>query len=384
MLEKDWFKSLLLPFLSFGDLHNLFKSNKVGKAVVQSLTAAWPDEIRELVRTWCKGPDEFLIIVNTDVSCTRFQEEGFAQHRYPPPIIKFQVDSLSFDKETGKVRGQPWSEVIPKNRQPQGLGCHQCCCYANDAKTEIFVCGGELLVPEGQDDGTLTWFYQNAIVRRDSRISGLFDLETRRWTELPSVPLPNCNSARAFRIGARVYIIGSGIPILWFDLDTMRWELGLDGSYIFPREALEDFEVNVIRNNEVIVAGGYWEGNVGYSREVFSLNMTSGLWTRLPDLPEVFALDEYKYSCSLSNGTMCIMNRHCWATLPHGGREWRMNPGLEGEGIKAVTLHEHMCKVFAGSTWIELPPYNQQNGHWLHINGMMMIWEDRSDYLVVK
>ena len=100
LLETDWFGTLLLPYLSFGDLRNLYQSNKVAMPVVSSLTATWPVEIRELNRIWCKKPGESLFVA------------------HPDAIIRFQVDGLSYDTESEMLMGQPWSKVVAKNELP--------------------------------------------------------------------------------------------------------------------------------------------------------------------------------------------------------------------------------------------------------------------------
>ena len=381
LFENDWFTSLLSPFLSFGDLRDLSKSNKVAKAIVQSLTASWPNEIRELNRTWCKKPGESLIIMGNHKCCTRIHE-GVVQLRHPTPMIKFQVDTLSYDTEIRKLRGQPWSEVIPKNQPPNDLGRQGCyICYANDAKTQIFVCGGECSAPKVKDKSILTWFDETAFSLFISKATGLFDLETGHWTELPPTPDFFPGSGGIFRIGAKVYIIICGEPILRFDLEHRRWESWLNNSCICPLN--EGMEVVVINENKVIVAGGISEDNEAHrrneeSREVYSLNMVSGMWTRLPDLPAVFASRpsvEKTFSCCLNDDTLCIMNSESWATLSHGG-EWQMNPDLEGEGLKAVILGDFMFKVFAGNTWVELPPHDEHNfdglinEYWRTLNGL--------------
>ena len=93
----------------------------------------------------------------------------------------------------------------------------------------------------------------------------------------------------------------------------------------------------------------------------------------MPDLPGAFE-SIYNYSCCLDDGTLCIMNDESWVTLSQGDREWQINPNLEVEGLKAFVLNKSMCKVFAGNTLIELPPYNRQNFNGLQINGMTIEW----------
>ena len=145
LLEKDWFGSLLFPYLSFGELRDLYLSNKVAMPIVSSFTATWPAEIRELNRTWCKIPVESLVIVHKRA------------------IVRFQVDGLSYDTEKGILLGEPWSVVVHRNQLPRGMLTLDgtTCCYANDAKTQIF-------------------FYDYCTMD-----AGVFDMETCLWTEMP-------------------------------------------------------------------------------------------------------------------------------------------------------------------------------------------------------
>ena len=392
LLEKDWFASLLSPYLSFGDLRNLSMSSKTLEVIVSSQTAIWPDEVKELVRTWCTEPGDCLFMVGIHDQCTRMRG-SVVQYRHPAPMIQFQVDCLSYDAETGKLRGQPWSEVLVKNQQPKRLGRDGgCICYANDAKTQIFVCGGDWLAPEGQDDETLVWFDEDDIQDISTKAVGIFDLETGLWTDLPSFPgrADVFSFSGVFRIGSKVFIISGADPIFCFDLKHKRWESWLDDSCYFPGEAVSQYDVIVVDNNTVIVAGGYVIGSNGdmffsqYWPEVFSLNMTTGAWTRLPDLPGAFDTDIKPYSCRVNDGSIFVVVQDCWAVLSQDGN-WEVNPDLKGKGVKALDLNGNMSKVFAGNTWLELPPYNDQDFDGLHIDEMKIQWRGyRSNALIVK
>lgn len=145
----------------------------------------------------------------------------------------------------------------------------------------------------------------------------------------------------------------------------------------------------MINNNTVIAVGGeFWDEEVRdyvYSSEVFSWNMTSGERTRLPDVPESFINEDSDnvYSCCLNDGTLCVMNGESWATLSQGGM-WEMYPNLEGRGVKAIHLDDSICKIFVGSTWIDLPHSNEPNFNGLDINGMKIRWRLHSNHWIVK
>jgi hypothetical protein len=54
MLQMDWLVSSLLPYIGgFRDLRSFAVAYKANLAAVRSLTGTWPDEIRELLTTWC-------------------------------------------------------------------------------------------------------------------------------------------------------------------------------------------------------------------------------------------------------------------------------------------------------------------------------------------
>ena len=377
LLETDWFGTLLLPYLSFGDLRNLYQSNKVAMPVVSSLTATWPVEIRELNRIWCKKPGESLFIV------------------HPSGIIRFQVDGLSYDTKLEILRGQPWSEVVAKNELPSWIGGNYCgTCYANDANTQIF-------------------FYNGL-----TSDAGIFDTESCLWTELPNGPTVSYFN-RVFRIGNKVYILCANGTIDSFDLENERWEDSLlggmsifhgDGNDIFHENGIVGLCVIVVNGNTVILAGGHiYDEDIDeylHLREVYSFNIISGEKTRLPDMSEEFCGDNrpYYFAC-MNNGTLFVMNDENWATLSidrdlnmnrgrlnddwnwstlSQGGEWQINPNLQGRGLKAIHLNNSMCKVFAGNTWIDLPPYNEPGSDGLHVNGMKIDWTVSSNHRIVK
>ena len=401
LLQLDWFRLVLSPYLSFGDWRNLHKSNKVLKLLVSSLTATWPEEIRELNKTWCQGSGEALF--TSSIAISRHPTID-CDVRHPAPMIQLHVDSLSYDADRGKLIGQPWSEVVVKNQEPKGLGrLGRHMCFANDAKTKIFFCGGKLVAPEGQANNTwidlLSLFDEYTGRNSDHHeplATGLFDLETGTWTELPSFPMRG-EIDGIFRIGAKVYIVPdtrvNGAlgedPIFCIDLEHKRRERWLNG-VVFPGEAQNDYNLTVVNDTTVIVSGGwYYSRHLGpttrnASREVHSLDMTSGIWTRLPDLPEdPFGGSFFgSHSCRLHDGTMLFMAKESWATLSLDG-EWELNPNLKGKGVKYVKLsYNNTNKIFAGNTWIELPPYNDQNVHRLQINGMRIEWNCTVDFVV--
>jgi hypothetical protein len=102
MLQIDWLVSSLLPYIgAFRDLRSFAVSNKANLAAVRSLTGMWPDEIRELLTTWC---------TETPVPIYFARAQLTHRLRIVAPV-RFQADHLSYDSVGNKVRGQPWSHV---------------------------------------------------------------------------------------------------------------------------------------------------------------------------------------------------------------------------------------------------------------------------------
>lgn len=390
LLEKYWFASLFSPYLSFGDMRSLSMSNKTAKCIVSSVTSAWPEEIKELVRTWCTEQSGCPLVVGIPYHCIRIHE-GVVQHRRSAPIIQFQLDCLSYDTKTGKLRGEPWSEVIANNQQPKNLG-RGSFCFANDAKTQIFVCGGESLAGDDDiilcggerysrnkrsDDNEDWWPLDRADSDMvETTVAALFDLETRLWTELRSNEFASIEDSEIFRVGKKIFhISGDDGLIPYFDLETMEWELFFDGYCKYPGEGHRNLETIVVDDNTVVVLAGCDE-NAETSSEVYSLNMTTGVWTQLPDLPETFIREMGRLDLYSKDNTVFITNGVSWAKLSLGG-EWELNPDLRKTGIQVLSICDSACEVLAGNEWIKLPPYNDDfegNIQVIHIDEMQISW----------
>ena len=105
LLEKGWFSTLLGPCLSFADLRNLSSSNKTTQAAVQELVRRWPDEIRELLGTWCgETPSSLLIFGIHGDSCENgvdtLRGAGrpvWRRNMHPAPIARCLPDSLAYN-----------------------------------------------------------------------------------------------------------------------------------------------------------------------------------------------------------------------------------------------------------------------------------------------
>lgn len=399
LLEKEWFFTLLGPCLSFADLRNLCLSSKPTQVAVRALVGTWPEEVRELLGTWCGKTPSSLLIFGThganDVEC---------RYRHPAPIIRFQVDSLSYDDESKNLLGQPWSEVVANNSQPRALGRNQPnVCSANNSGSKIFYCGGRNYVDGGDNVDDTRWINPRDMIDRDSVTTGIFDIDTGIWTQLPQMPEPR-SGAGIFRIGSRIYVLGGERSYEWdeayhsircFDLDQECWiDSGCDE---FPVDAYEGYVVVVIDDSTVLVAGGSmitdWHdenGNmVGSSRQVFSLNINSGVWTQLSDLPESVCEDPIGSLLKPKDQqqvTAVVMGKETWARLLPNG-EWEVSPDLRGFELTAIRLDSVKNEIFSGNKWLALPPHHNLSGSGggnfgVQVGDMKLCWRGNSPTLI--
>lgn len=387
LLQKDWLCTILGPYLSFADLRNLSLSNKPTHAAVQKLAGTWPQEIRNLP----KQPSS-LLMFGIHGACS-IDDVGL--YRHPAPIIRFQVDSLSYDDKSKKLMGQPWSEMAVNNSQPPSLGrLHPSVCSANDSGSKIFYCGGRLYVDGGDD---VRWSSVQDMTRSESKTTGIFDTETCIWARLPQMPEPR-SGAGIFRIGSRIYVLvgregsAGSRSTLCFDLDQERWiESGFDA---FPGNAYAGTAVVVIDQSTVIVAGGEtiteWHNEygllTGQSSAVFSLNTNSGVWTQLSDLPEIMC--EGSITCFLvrskdePGGTEVVMlcNNKNWARLIPNG-EWAVSSDLRGYELTTIRF-SFRNSIFSGSKWIALPPHHFDFG--VQVGDMALCWSEEAPPTPIK
>jgi len=407
LFETDWFFTLLGPCLSFADLRNLCLSSKPTQVAVRALVGTWPQEIRDALRTWCaKSPSSLLIFGVHNAS------DVDKRYRHPAPIIRFRVDSLTYDDESKTLLGQPWSEVAVNNSQPRALGRLQpSVCSANDSGSKIFYCGGRLYVNEedlyADGENNTRWLDRQDITCEASATSGLFNIDTGIWAELPPMPEPR-SGAGIFRIGSKIYVMGgerSDEGGTWsmrhsnlcFDLDQGCWvDSGCD---IFPGDAYEGYVVVVIDDSTVIVAGGNmiteWHNEygplVGSSRQVFSLNPNSGVWTQLSDLPENVCEDPIGFLLKPKEGqgaTAVVMCKETWARLLPNG-EWEVSPDLRGFELAAFQLDSLQTKIFSGNKWRAVPPHHdssslERGNFGVPVGDMKLCWAKNHSTIIIQ
>ena len=209
-----------------------------------------------------------------------------------------------------------------------------------------------------------------------------------------------------FRIGSRIYVIGgerSDEGGTWsmrhsnlcFDLDQECWiDSGCDK---FPVDAYEGYVVVVIDDSTVLVAGGSmitdWHHEygplVGRSRQVFSLNKNSGVWTQLSDLPESVCEDPIGSLLKPKDQqqvTAVVMGKETWARLLPNG-EWEVSPDLRGFELTAIRLDSVKNEIFSGNKWLALPPHHNLSGSGggnfgVQVGDMKLCWRGNSPTLI--
>ncbi|KAL7506571.1 hypothetical protein ACHAXN_003831 [Cyclotella atomus] len=160
------------------------------------------------------------------------------------------------------------------------------------------------------------------------------------------------------------------MPTLCYDLDQHEWvESGLD----LPPSIRVLKSVTVLSDGHVLVTGVTHEHNID---AVFKLNVATGQWIRLPNLP-LDCGDDYYFSNG-PDGMLVVFNRGYWAFLRTMNSEaWEDYPDLRGAGLRAFWFERafmsNKVKVFAGNRWVDLPAAT--------INGMKLIL---SNYNIVR
>eukprot|EP00579_Thalassiosira_antarctica_P021840 CAMPEP_0201963106 /NCGR_PEP_ID=MMETSP0904-20121228/9080_1 /ASSEMBLY_ACC=CAM_ASM_000553 /TAXON_ID=420261 /ORGANISM="Thalassiosira antarctica, Strain CCMP982" /LENGTH=178 /DNA_ID=CAMNT_0048509651 /DNA_START=31 /DNA_END=564 /DNA_ORIENTATION=+ len=174
------------------------------------------------------------------------------------------------------------------------------------------------------------------MIDETSDTTGIFNTDTGIWTQLPQMPEPRYG-AGIFRIGSRIYVLGGEKSEEWdrfqtyhstlcFDLNQELWIYS--GCDDFPGDAFAEFAVIVIDNNTVLVAGGTmitdchleYGTMIGESRQVFSLNTNSGVWSQQPDLPESVCKNPVGFLLKPKDQpTAVVVCKDTWARLlPNG------------------------------------------------------------------
>ena len=338
--NNNWFAPILIQYLEFRELRSLSVTCKNSQAAISSAINSWPREIRELLRTYITETPSFFLIPGVRM------KDAAQNYVEPYPIIQLQLDTLWYDGETKKLIGHPWSSHISgNNTRPRTIigpnVTNVNACFADDDCTEVFVCGGFQL-----HSGP-------------SKMTALLSTKLGTWTELPLMPEPRYDGG-IFRVASRIYVLGKeggkgkhadpSITTLCFDRDLDQWvDSGID---VFPGNACEEFATVALNDNTVIVAGG-----TRSFRQVFALDIPTGVWTRMPDLPNVFGTDYIAGYCVSTDehphGLAVFIGQKSWVTLVGG--EWVVNPDLRGSGLKALRVGYSRSKLFVGNGFIDLP-----------------------------
>lgn len=162
------------------------------------LLGPWPEEIRYFLRTWCTEAAVPFIFARVEEQRYQYQKADDATL-----IIRFEAADLAYDNERNKLQGQPWSKVHTRGKSttyesPNNVDATVC--FANDSKTQLFFCGGTLMIP-GDNNQEDTF--------HDSREAALLDISSGKWTELPMMPKSRGGPAAAsFRVGSKIFVFG--------------------------------------------------------------------------------------------------------------------------------------------------------------------------------
>jgi hypothetical protein len=143
------------------------------------------------------------------------------------------------------------------------------------------------------------------------------------------------------------------------------------GIAAFPGQAFINFAIVVISESTVIVAGGqrlfdFEDLHLIPSSQAFSLDINTGVWTQLPDLPGSVLYEELYEDCmgfcltSMDHpqGIAVIKGwNNRWVSLMPNG-EWVANSNLNGFGLKSLQLGINRNNVFSLGKWLQLPPHH--------------------------
>ena len=372
LLDSDWlFAHGRGGYLTFDDLRSLSAVSKCVRRGIKKYVRTLPADVQDLLCTWCGKSPTALIFYR--LRAYSFDGESIWN---PNPVLRFSVGSLTYDLEYEELIGQPWKNIAGES-QPQWLGSFPNVCTANDDGSKLFLCGGTQCMGENGSG----WVSKDKIIKKgDTRAAALFDTNTGEWEKLPDMPSEGWRS-RLCRIGSRIYVIGGGRrdgsiirTILCFDLDQSAWvDSGCDD---FPGEAqITSSAIAALNDATILVAGGDCPGDLcgTTSRQVFSLDVTTGVWSRLNDLPR-YIVDDVKVCRGIRMGGLWVQQKGfivksrtgsesnfvfqhgdtLLQLLPSG--EWEVAPDLRGLGLATIYSHqmETEMKVFTGKSWIDL------------------------------
>jgi len=374
--------------LAFIDLRSLFATCQKLRSDVLSLISTWPTAVQEHFWSWPQRGSNILVFGNHHtrpiVPQHVYDDRMPSKFLNPSPILRFCFDHVAFDVLTGRLTGNPWSELVQANTPPQGHGrIGPGVCLLD---TSVFYCGGRMIADSNE--------YVCGFNRNTSSVAMMFELETRMWRRLPDMPTSK-SAAGVCRVGNQVLVMCGetfrgcrrypSSSIFLFDLVHERWtEEEEHGIPPFPGSSEADFTILQDKEEEVFVAGGTFKfsepgwGEVEYEsrysedgsheivtcavREVFHLSLSSRIWTSLPELPIEYhtgrfgekLMDENKSkangvvflkSCGVSHqqiGTLCNTGtKFKIGMFGHDNSLWQFTEGSNAwERSRKISLNE--------------------------------------------
>ena len=358
--------SIVGSFLSMNDLGNLNSVSHGCRFSVRKYSTLFPRDVRSLVRSWCEKEKSAMLMYSFE--CYQRLHPEFVL--YHPPVLKLSLGPTSFDIATNKLIGRPLEEVQINTLPPQNLGrIEPFVCVIQ--KSLIFYCGGISFV-EGEH--TIPWRWMSPMHRNSgySTTCALLDINAGIWRSIQQLPEPRAGGA-ACRIGHRVFVFGGIKPDLResersfetlifnrppfafvYDLHEERW-VGNHSIQNFP---------GIHQECHAAISIGPDAGIIVSRQQIFALNVTNGVWTRLPNIP----VDVGRVICcrvidseNRDDKILVVIGRNSWATLALsssrgdvscGEQQWRMSPDLCDSGLPNVALfYGNSVRVFSGKSW---------------------------------
>ncbi|CAB9523282.1 expressed unknown protein [Seminavis robusta] len=345
VLASDWFLSSAGSFLSFADLHYLSSTSKQCRNKVHAWIITWPKCAKDLFCACCQLQPPSSLLVFGLHNCSKAFPLGYVEQLRPnpSPILQFSFASMTFDVSKAAILGA-WSLLSIANEAPDNLGrTAPNVCAVDDEGSKIFYCGGNQFAAKNEGQ----WLTVSEMNGNCSSSTAIFDVKTSSWKSLAPMPVGVCN-AGICRLGSLVYIIGgetgsygNNREVLCFDLETEAWVPA--GIPSFPGRAYGGYATIASSNHTILVAGGGmvtdWNHMIGPCREVFSLDVTSCIWTRVADLPDS---DYAAKKCtgflrqSANNDTSCVVVSGKQTVQLLSSGHWDVLPGFRnGPGCVA-------------------------------------------------
>ena len=355
--------NLVLSFLSLDGLKALNQVSRGCRFSIRLYSTRLPRKVRRIMSTWCQEKGFAFLMHSFECSDRR---PGSDRILFLPPLLKLSLGQVTYDKESGKLIGQPLQEVQIDGLPSLGLGRTKPFTCETDEPGVIFYCGGEQYFNEMRDN-VWSWISREHLISGHSTTTALFDTKKGTWRTLPSMPEGQSGGA-ATRIGKRIYTFSGRQPIgrlypggrntkfvMVFDLEQEQW-IDDPGIEPFPggRYGDECDQVTSFGTDIVIVCG----------QEVFRLNTCSGQWTEMPRLPmkvgDIQTCRIVKH-LSLNVPMLIVFGKKTWAQITLSSvrptefygqdRLWDITPDLRGYDLKVARLHKGEIHLFSGDSW---------------------------------